>query len=59
MADVRARAVYGGLRSLQNQALRLGTSAKGDRADTLSRYANGIPVTSTSLFGSKLSKAQL
>ena len=57
MADVGARVVHSELRSLRAQALWLGTSAKGDRADTLSRYASSIPVTSMSLFGGRLSSA--
>ena len=57
MADVGARAVHGGLRSLRAQVLWLDASAKGDRADTLSRYASSIPMTSTSLFGGRLSSA--
>ena len=51
MADVGARTVHGALHSLWDQVW-LGTSARGDRAD-----ANGIHVTSTSLFGGKLSSA--
>ena len=57
MADVGTRAVHGGLHSLRAQALWLGTSTKGDRADALSRYANGILVNSASLFGGRLSSA--
>ena len=54
MANVGARAVLGGLRSLRVQALQVGMCASGDKADT-SKYANTIPLNSTSLFGGCLS----
>ena len=57
VADVAARVVHGGLRSLWAHTLWLGTSTKGARADTLSRYASSIPVTSTSLFRGRISSA--
>ena len=55
MADMGARTVQGGLSSLRAQALRVGTCARGDKADASSKYANTIPLNSTSLFGGRLS----
>ena len=53
MADVGARVVHDGLHSLRVQALRVGTRARGNTADTLSKYANTILLNSTSLFGGR------
>ena len=54
MADVGARAVHAGLRTLRAQALRVGTGAHGHSLDALTK---DIPITSSSLFRGDLGKA--
>ena len=59
MADIRARTVHAGLRTLsictlRVQALQIGT---GTHSQGLATFTKDIPISSTSLFGGDLSKA--
>ena len=54
MADVGAKAVHAGLRTLRAQALRVVTGALGRSLNVLTK---DIPITSSSLFGGDLGKA--
>ena len=54
VADVRARAVHAGLRTLRAQTLRVRTGAHSRSLDVLTK---DIPITSSSLFGGDLDKA--
>ena len=49
-ADVGARVVHSGLRTLRAQALRVGTGARTQQADQLAKQANSIPINNHSLF---------